>query len=357
MRRPPSGIPLRAVIFLMSLAAFSLISTIGLRPWALVRPRTTTTTVLVYSQRSGEQSLDRRRSSAEHARSRDPSRDRGRARSDHQRAKDRRKRGTTSGHRGSADRADGAGARGGRGGDRVGRAPDPPKCRADSAARHPRGHPHQPPAGRRRRAPGVRPRSAPSSRRRARRPPRSSRCSRRPRPACARRSPRSRPTPCSGTTKRSFSSRARRWGNSGRPRPPTSKAATRRSSRSSSRCASRSRGSTPSCRKSRRDGCRPRRNSANRCAPSPRRSRCSSRRPAGSHARCARRTSAGQWGELQLRRVLENAGLIEGSHYELKESIQTEDGRLTPDAIVKLPGGKNVVARRQGAVERLPRSG
>jgi DNA recombination protein RmuC len=41
--------------------------------------------------------------------------------------------------------------------------------------------------------------------------------------------------------------------------------------------------------------------------------------------------------------VLENAGLIEGSHYEIKESIQTDDGRLTPDAIVKLPGGKNVV--------------
>ena len=51
----------------------------------------------------------------------------------------------------------------------------------------------------------------------------------------------------------------------------------------------------------------------------------------------------GQWGELQLRRVLENAGLVEGSHYELKESIQTEDGRLTPDAVVRLPGGKNVV--------------
>jgi len=51
----------------------------------------------------------------------------------------------------------------------------------------------------------------------------------------------------------------------------------------------------------------------------------------------------GQWGELQLRRVLENAGLVEGSHYDLKESIQTEEGRLTPDAVVKLPGGKNVV--------------
>ncbi len=51
----------------------------------------------------------------------------------------------------------------------------------------------------------------------------------------------------------------------------------------------------------------------------------------------------GQWGELQLRRVLECAGMVEGSHYELKESILTEDGRLTPDVIVKLPGGKNVV--------------
>ena len=51
----------------------------------------------------------------------------------------------------------------------------------------------------------------------------------------------------------------------------------------------------------------------------------------------------GQWGELQLRRVLESAGMVEGSHYEIKESIQTDEGRLTPDVLVKLPGGKNVV--------------
>jgi DNA recombination protein RmuC len=51
----------------------------------------------------------------------------------------------------------------------------------------------------------------------------------------------------------------------------------------------------------------------------------------------------GQWGELQLRRVLENAGLVQGSHYELKQSVLGEEGRLTPDVIVKLPGGKNVV--------------
>ena len=51
----------------------------------------------------------------------------------------------------------------------------------------------------------------------------------------------------------------------------------------------------------------------------------------------------GQWGELQLRRVLEAAGLIEGSHFEIKESVHGDEGRLTPDVVIKLPGGKNVV--------------
>jgi DNA recombination protein RmuC len=51
----------------------------------------------------------------------------------------------------------------------------------------------------------------------------------------------------------------------------------------------------------------------------------------------------GQWGELQLRRVLESAGMVEGSHYEIKESAMGQGGRLTPDVLVKLPGGRNVV--------------
>ena len=51
----------------------------------------------------------------------------------------------------------------------------------------------------------------------------------------------------------------------------------------------------------------------------------------------------GQWGEIQLRRVLEGAGLVEGTHFDVKDSTNTEDGRLTPDVIVRLPGGKNVV--------------
>ena len=51
----------------------------------------------------------------------------------------------------------------------------------------------------------------------------------------------------------------------------------------------------------------------------------------------------GQWGELQLRRVLEAAGMLEGNHFDIKESIEGEDGRLTPDVVIRLPGGKNVV--------------
>jgi DNA recombination protein RmuC len=51
----------------------------------------------------------------------------------------------------------------------------------------------------------------------------------------------------------------------------------------------------------------------------------------------------GQWGELQLRRVLEAGGLVEGQHFEIKESVHGDEGRLTPDVIIRLPGGKNVV--------------
>ena len=51
----------------------------------------------------------------------------------------------------------------------------------------------------------------------------------------------------------------------------------------------------------------------------------------------------GQWGELQLRRVLEAAGMLEGHHFEIKESVHGDEGRLTPDVVIKLPGGKNVI--------------
>lgn len=51
----------------------------------------------------------------------------------------------------------------------------------------------------------------------------------------------------------------------------------------------------------------------------------------------------GQWGELQLRRVVEAAGMLEYCDFDLKESATSDGSRLTPDMIVRLPGGKNVV--------------
>jgi DNA recombination protein RmuC len=51
----------------------------------------------------------------------------------------------------------------------------------------------------------------------------------------------------------------------------------------------------------------------------------------------------GQWGELQLRRVVEAAGMLEYCDFDLKESASADGMRLTPDMIVRLPGGKNVV--------------
>jgi DNA recombination protein RmuC len=52
----------------------------------------------------------------------------------------------------------------------------------------------------------------------------------------------------------------------------------------------------------------------------------------------------GQWGELQLRRCIEIAGMTEHVDFELQETIQTEEGRLRPDARFLLPEGRSFVA-------------
>lgn len=64
----------------------------------------------------------------------------------------------------------------------------------------------------------------------------------------------------------------------------------------------------------------------------------------------------GRWGELQLERTVEFAGMTEHVDFVQQASTEGETGRLRPDLLVKLPGGKHIIVDAKAPLDAYLRA-
>jgi DNA recombination protein RmuC len=63
---------------------------------------------------------------------------------------------------------------------------------------------------------------------------------------------------------------------------------------------------------------------------------------------------SGQWGEMQLRRVVEISGMV--PYCDFVEQKQSDSSRMRPDMVIKLPGGKNIVLDAKAPIDSYIKS-
>ena len=59
----------------------------------------------------------------------------------------------------------------------------------------------------------------------------------------------------------------------------------------------------------------------------------------------------GHWGEMQLKRVVEMAGMVDRCDFQTQRAVTTDEARIRPDLIVRLPAGKTIIVDAKAPLE------